>query len=117
MNTSLLIGSTAVVVVVIITFIILRRRGSAANTNQNSTQVYVGNLAYRVRERHLREVFAEYGKIRSLRVIKDRQTGRSKGFAFITYDCVKSAKASYSMHDKEFHGRRLVVRAAMNKNQ
>lgn len=45
--------------------------------------LYVGNLNYKVRESDLREVMEEYGTVDSVRIITDRETRRSKGFAFI----------------------------------
>ena len=45
--------------------------------------IYIGNLNYRVREDDLRQVMEEYGAVDSVKIIKDRETGRSKGFAFV----------------------------------
>ena len=46
--------------------------------------IYVGNLPYEINEETLREVFGEYGSVERVNVIMDRNTGRAKGFAFIT---------------------------------
>lgn len=96
-----------------------RKKGGSPKPSgaRDDHQVYVGNLSFRVRERHLRETFSKFGEIRSLRLIKDRETGRSKGYAFITYKSAKDAKRSHSMHGKDYHGRALVVRSAMRKNK
>ena len=45
--------------------------------------IYVGNLNYRVKEADLQQVMEDYGTVSSVKVIMDRETGRSKGFAFI----------------------------------
>jgi RNA recognition motif-containing protein len=45
--------------------------------------IYVGNLSYEVGENDLREVFAEYGTVKSVQVPTDRETGRPRGFAFV----------------------------------
>ena len=45
--------------------------------------IYFGNLSYKVRENDLQGVVAEYGEVTSCKVIKDRETGKSKGFAFV----------------------------------
>lgn len=111
----------AIAVVWFIGSMLCRKKGSSSKQggakDDGEAQVYVGNLSFRVRERQLREAFAKFGDIRSLRLIKDRETGRSKGYAFITYQSLKDAKRSHSMHGKDFHGRALVVRSAMRKNQ
>ena len=58
--------------------------------------LYVGNLNYKVRESDLREVMEEYGTVDSVRIITDRETRRSKGFAFI--EMPDSAEASNSIN-------------------
>lgn len=45
--------------------------------------IYVGNLNYRVREDDLKQVMEEYGTVESVKIIKDRETGKSKGFGFV----------------------------------
>ena len=45
--------------------------------------IYIGNLNYRVREEDLKQVMEEYGVVDSVKIIKDRETGKSKGFAFV----------------------------------
>ena len=47
------------------------------------TQIFVGNLAYTTTERELRSVFEHYGRVSSVRLVLDRQTGNARGFAFI----------------------------------
>ena len=58
--------------------------------------LYVGNLNYKVRESDLREVMEEYGTVDSVRIITDRETRRSKGFAFI--EMPDSAEASNAIN-------------------
>ncbi|MDD4610161.1 MAG: RNA-binding protein, partial [Bacteroidaceae bacterium] len=48
--------------------------------------IYVGNLNFEVRENDLQPLFEEYGTVTSIKVITDRETGRSKGFGFIEMD-------------------------------
>ena len=45
--------------------------------------IYVGNLNYRVRDDDLKQVMEEYGTVESVKIIKDRETGKSKGFGFV----------------------------------
>ena len=103
----------AVVVLIGIIFIIRRARGGrSSSVESNSEQIYIGNLPYRVNERDLREYFAGYGRIKSIRVVKDRNTGRSKGYGFITYASANEAKKALVEHGREMDGRGMVVRIA-----
>ena len=75
--------------------------------------IYVGNLSYKVRENDLLGVLAEYGKVDSCKIIKDRETGKSKGFAFVEMaDVVAAAKAIEELNGAEFDGRTMVVKEA-----
>lgn len=56
--------------------------------------IYVGNLAYNTKEDSLREAFAEYGEVGEVNIIMDRETGRSRGFAFIEMPDDNAAKAA-----------------------
>jgi len=47
------------------------------------TNIYVGNLSYRATEDQLREAFGQYGQVSQVSIIMDRETGRSRGFAFV----------------------------------
>lgn len=80
-------------------------------TTQNE-QVYIGNLSYRVRERNLREHFSRYGDVSEVKIVKNRSTGRSKGFGFISFSSIKYANKALSSNGELFHGRTLVVRIA-----
>ena len=75
--------------------------------------LYVGNLSYSVNDAELNELFAQFGKVDSARVITDRDTGRSKGFAFVEMPNDEEAQAAIAaLHDKEFVGRKLTVNEA-----
>ena len=56
------------------------------------TKVYVGNLAYSVDDAKLKEAFSEYGEISEATVVKDKFSGRSKGFGFVTFADEASAQ-------------------------
>ena len=56
--------------------------------------IYVGNLAYNTKEESLREAFAEYGEVTAVNIIMDRDTGRSRGFAFVEMADDSQAKAA-----------------------
>ena len=75
--------------------------------------IYFGNLSYKVRENDLQGVVAEYGEVTSCKVIKDRETGKSKGFAFVEMaDDAAAAKVIEELNGAEFDGRSMVVKEA-----
>jgi len=79
--------------------------------------IYVGNLNYRVRENDLRSVMERFGTVDSVKVVKDRDTGRSKGFAFVEMQDDDAAKSAIEeLNEKEFEGRKMVVKEAIPRN-
>jgi len=75
--------------------------------------IYVGNLSYRMSDQDLEGVFGEFGQVISCKIINDRETGRSKGFAFVEMDNSDSGKAAIEELDgKEVEGRSLKVNEA-----
>ncbi len=80
-------------------------------------KLYVGNLSYSVDESQLKEVFASYGDINEVTLIKDRDTGRSKGFAFITFEKNEAAEKALEQDGKEHDGRPLKVNLAQEKER
>lgn len=79
--------------------------------------IYVGNLSYKVRENDLQGVIEEYGQVESCKIIKDRETGKSKGFAFVEMaDDVAAAKVIEELNGAEFDGRSMVVKEARPRN-
>jgi cold-inducible RNA-binding protein len=76
-------------------------------------KMYVGNLSYSANEDELRRIFEEYGTVVSAQVIMDRETGRSKGFAFVEMSSDQEAQSAISALDgKEIGGRVLKVNEA-----
>ena len=75
--------------------------------------IYVGNLSYKVRENDLKEVMEEYGQVDSCKIIIDRDTRKSKGFAFVEMSDDAAAKKVISeLNGAEFDGRAMVVKEA-----
>ena len=75
--------------------------------------IYVGNLSYKVRENDLKEVMEEYGQVDSCKLITDRDTRRSKGFAFVEMaDDDAAKKAIAELNGAELDGRTMVVKEA-----
>jgi RNA recognition motif-containing protein len=69
-------------------------------------KVYVGNLSYNTTENDLRALFSEVGSVASVALIKDRDTGRSKGFAFIEMSSQVEAEAAISRFNRYMVGGR-----------
>lgn len=78
-----------------------------------AVKLYVGNLPYSTQESDLKELFGQYGTVESVRLITDRDTGRSKGFAFVEFSTKEEADAAIeALNGKEHEGRALVVNEA-----
>ena|SRR5262249_42535694 len=76
-------------------------------------KIYVGNLSYTTSEPELTQLFADLGAVDSVQVIRDRATGRSKGFGFVEMHNEEEAKAAcQALNQREFDGRRLNVNEA-----
>jgi cold-inducible RNA-binding protein len=76
-------------------------------------KIYVGNLSYNVTEEELRTEFAALGKVESVSVIIDRDTGRSKGFAFVEMPSVTEGQAAIAqLNGKTMKDRTLTVSPA-----
>ena len=79
-------------------------------------KIYVGNFSYDVVESDLEKAFSEFGKVTSVSIIKDKQSGESKGFGFVEMAEVSEGQAAVKeMSDKEFMGRKLKVDQAKEK--
>ena len=78
-------------------------------------RVYVGNLAWATTEDGLREIFGQYGEVVSARIITDRETGRSKGFAFVEMEGADAAIAA--LNGVNLDGRPLRVNEANERPQ
>ncbi len=76
-------------------------------------RLYVGNLSYSAGNEELEQLFGQFGNVTSCQVIQDRDTGRSKGFAFIEMSSDAEAQAAIAgLNDKEHNGRPLTVNEA-----
>ena len=79
--------------------------------------MYIGNLSYNVKESDLRQVMEEYGAVESVKLITDRETKRSKGFAFVEMsDSTEATNAIKELNGAEYAGRPMVVKEALPKN-
>jgi RNA recognition motif-containing protein len=78
-----------------------------------STKLYVGNLSFSTSTEDLEQIFAEIGTVQSANIIEDRETGRSRGFAFVEMSSKEEAQnAIATLNGKEIDGRELLVNEA-----
>jgi RNA recognition motif-containing protein len=82
------------------------------------TNIYVGNLSYRATEDQLREAFGQYGEVSQVSIIMDRETGRSRGFAFVEMPNNEEAQSAIeNLHQQEVAGRRVTVNEARPREE
>lgn len=83
-----------------------------------STKLYVGNLSYDATEAGLTEDFGRAGPVKSVKIIMDSMTGRSRGFAFVEMETPEAAQAAIETFDgKELYGRALKVNIAQERSE
>jgi RNA recognition motif-containing protein len=76
-------------------------------------KLYVGNLSFTSSEEEIKTLFAQFGEVTSVTIIKDRDTGRSRGFGFVEMENADAAIAQ--LNGKEFGGRTLTVNEARER--
>ena len=82
-----------------------------------SRKVYAGNLSFITTEETLQKVFSIFGKIESVSIIKDKISGNSKGFGFVTFEEENAAaQAVHTLSGKEVDGRKIRVSFAEEKS-
>ena len=80
---------------------------------ENQKRLFVGGIAYATSEEALQAAFAQFGTVVSARIIKERETGRSKGFGFVEMETEAMAQAAIDgLNGKELDGRELIVNIA-----
>ena len=80
-----------------------------------SKKLYVGNLPFSTNEDELRDLFAAYGDVTSVKLIEDRETGRLRGFGFVEMADAGAAAAMEGLNGKAFGGRDLRVNEAQER--
>jgi RNA recognition motif-containing protein len=100
-----------------------RRGGSDRNRgergrNTGDVELYVGNLSYDVSEKDLKQSFSEFGKVSSIRLIKNKFNDKSKGYGFIEMpDRNEAEMAIRRMNNKDVQGRRIIVNEAKTRER
>ena len=83
-----------------------------------STKLFVGNLPYTMTSEDLKETFGPFGPVVSAKVITDRETGRSRGFGFVTMSTAEEAQnAIAALHGRDLDGRSLTVNVAKPREE
>lgn len=81
-------------------------------------KLFVANISRECTEDELNEAFSACGEVKSLKIIKDRDTGQSRGFGFVEMGNREAGdKAIKELHEKEFHGRAIVVTEAKEQER
>lgn len=78
-------------------------------------KLYIGNLNFKVTEGEITEYFSKCGTVSSVKLITDRETGRSRGFAFVEMSNQEEANEAMKLNDSEFQGRKLIVNEARER--
>jgi RNA recognition motif-containing protein len=91
-------------------------RCTAAQEQSMSRKLYVGNLPYESGEQELQDLFAQFGSVESVRVMRDMATGRARGFGFVEMTTDEEAvKAASGLNGYQLGGRALTVNEARPK--
>lgn len=77
--------------------------------------IYVGNLPYNASESDIESLFAPHGKVHSVKLINDRETGRPRGFGFVEMDAAGAEAAIEALNGADFGGRSLRVNLAQGR--
>lgn len=80
--------------------------------------IFIGNLNFQTTEEQLQDVFAPFGEVTSVKIVTDKFTGRSRGFAFVEMpDQTEAEKAVEELHDYVLNNRNMVVNEAKPKTE
>ena len=96
-----------------ITLKILDTNNNQESISDPSTKtLYVGNLPYKANEAHVKELFAEHGEVFAVRLMKDKRTGKRRGFGFVVMAATDVAPAIEALNEIDYMQRTLKVRIA-----
>jgi len=84
----------------------------------SQARLFVGNLSYQTGENDIQDYFAQVGAIKSVNLMMDKVTGKSRGFAFVEFSTAEEAqKAIEQFHNKDFQGRAITVNVARPREE
>jgi RNA recognition motif-containing protein len=79
--------------------------------------IFVSNISFHTTENHLQDMFSKFGIVKSVKIIMDKATGRSRGFGFVEMDSESEGDtAIQSLHNTEIEGRQLSVSVARERS-
>ena len=82
------------------------------------TNIYVGNLSFKATEDEVKQAFSRFGKVARVSIVMDRETGRSRGFAFVEMPDAEEAKAAIAgLNEQEVAGRRISCNEARPREE
>ncbi|WP_115717121.1 RNA recognition motif domain-containing protein [Gallaecimonas mangrovi] len=100
----------------LVAYFVARPKAQATRSEEIATvTLYVGNLPYRANEHSVQQAFERFGKVLSVRLMKDRQTGRRRGFGFVEMLTEDAQAAISGLNDQQFQDRTLKVREAKER--
>jgi RNA recognition motif-containing protein len=79
--------------------------------------IYVGNLNFKATEEEVHNLFEQFGEVGSVKIITDRESGRSRGFGFVEMDESVAGHAIEELNGKEYNGRNLKVHEAKERTE
>ncbi len=82
-----------------------------------NAKLYVGNLSWTATDEDIKSAFSKYGNLVEASVVRDRFSGRSKGFAFVRYENSESAEKALELNGQDFMGRKLMVSEAREQTE
>lgn len=83
----------------------------------NTSKIFVGNMSYNTSEGDLRQFFGQYGQVTDIKIITDRDSGRSKGFGFVSFASNQEGEKALVANQAELDGRQLNVSTAKERTQ
>lgn len=81
------------------------------------TKIFIGNLSYGINESALSALFETVGQVEEVSIPIDRDSGRPRGFAFVTFESQRDAQNALSLDGKDVDGRKIAVKMAEDKNR
>lgn len=82
-----------------------------------NAKLYVGNLSWTATDEDIKNAFSKYGNLVEASVVRDRFSGRSKGFAFVRFENSESAEKALELNGQDFMGRKLMVSEAREQTE
>jgi cold-inducible RNA-binding protein len=87
-------------------------------TNMSNTKLFVGNLSFNTTENDLQDAFAAHGTVTEAKLMTDRESGRPRGFGFVTMSTPEEAQAAIdALNGRDMDGRALTVNAAKPREE